>query len=59
MSIYIIKDLYITDTDRIPIGRKGMKGKIVPQGKIIRVYYTNNSGTAKTLRWRPEYYNNG
>ncbi len=59
MSIYILKDIYIADTNVIEIGGKGMKGKNVPAGKIIRVYYTNNSGTAKTFRWRPEYYNNG
>ena len=59
ISIYIINNLYITDTDVIPIGHKGMKGKLIEKGKIIRVYYTNNSGTSKTFRWRPEYYNNG
>lgn len=59
MSIYIIKDMPVIDTDRIPIAQKGMKGKNVPQGTIIRVYYTNNSGTSKNVYWRPEYYNNG
>lgn len=59
ISIYIIKELYVADTNVIPIGRKGMKGKLVDAGRILRVYYTNNSGTAKIFRWRPEYYNDG
>lgn len=59
MSIYVLKDIYIGDTNVISIGLKGMRGKVVPAGTILRVYYTNNSGTAKTFRWRPEYYNNG
>lgn len=59
MSIYVLKDIYIGDTSVISIGLKGVRGKNVPAGTILRVYYTNNSGTAKTFRWRPEYYNNG
>ena len=56
ISVYIIKDLFITDTNVIVIGGKGLKGKSVPAGLILRVYYTNNSGTAKTFRWRTEQY---
>jgi len=59
ISVYVLKDIYITDTNIIDIGLKGMKGKTVPAGMILRVYYTNNSGTSKTLRWRPEYYSIG
>ena len=59
ISVYILKDIYISDTNVIEIGSKGFKGKSVSSGQIIRVYYTNNSGTAKTFRFRPEYYNLG
>lgn len=58
-SVYVLKDLYIFNTETIPIGKKGFKGKMVPAGVNLRVYYTNNSGTSKTFRWRPEYYNHG
>ena len=59
ISIYILKDIDIIDTNIIPVGDKGFKGKKLEAGTNVRVYYTNNSGTAKTLRWRPEYYNLG
>jgi hypothetical protein len=59
ISIYILRNIYIHNTNVIDIGSKGMKGKMVPAGTILRVYYTNNSGTSKTFRWRPEYYNDG
>ena len=59
MSIYVIKDIYVMDTETIPIGGKGFRGKNLPAGTILRVYYTNNSGTAKLYRWRIEYYNIG
>ena len=59
ISIYVIKDLQIVNTNTIYVGDKGFRGKLVPAGVILRVYYTNNSGTAKTLLWRPEYYNMG
>jgi len=59
ISIYLLKDIDITDTKVIDIGSKGFKGKNLPAGTILRVYYTNNSGTAKTFKWRPEYYNLG
>ena len=59
ISIYLLKGIYISDSNVIGIGSKGFKGKQVPAGTILRVYYTNNSGTAKTFRWRPEYYNLG
>lgn len=59
ISVYIIKDLYISDTNNVDIGAKGFQGKSLPAGTILRVYYTNNSGTSKVFRWRPEYYNLG
>ena len=59
ISVYILKDIYIGNTNEIVIGLKGFKGKMVTAGTILRVYYTNNSGTEKTIRWRPEYYNLG
>jgi len=59
ISIYILKDIYISDINVIDIGTKGFKGKKITSGTKLRVYYTNNSGTPKTFRWRPEYYNDG
>lgn len=59
ISVYVLKDIDIIDTNPIDIGSKGFKGKILNAGKILRVYYTNNSGTSKLFRWRPEYYNLG
>ncbi len=59
ISVYILKDIYISDTKIMEIGGKGFKGKDVPSGMILRVYYTNNSGASKTFRWKPEYYNKG
>lgn len=59
ISIYVLKDIRIIDTKTIEIGDKGFKGKNIPAGMIMRIYYTNNSGTAKTFFWRPEIYNRG
>lgn len=59
ISVYVLKDIHITDTTTIDIGAKGFKGKTVTAGMILRVYYTNNTGTAKILKWRSEYYNKG
>lgn len=59
MSIYVIKNLYMSDTDPIEIASKGIKGKSIQSGGILRVYYTNNSGTYKMFRWRTEGYNDG
>ncbi len=59
ISIYVLKNIYIDNTNTISIGGKGLKGKKVPAGIILRVYYTNNSGTTKTFRWRSEIYNDG
>jgi len=59
ISVYIIKDIFITDTNTIDVGMKGFKGKMLSAGTILRIYYTNNSGTSKTFKWRVEYYNEG
>lgn len=40
----------------ITYGHKGIKGKTVPPGVIIRVNYTNVSGLAKKIAWKVEYY---
>lgn len=58
ISIYVLNNIRIIDTNIIDIGGKGFKGKSIPSGLILRVYYTNNSGTSKTLFWRSEYYAN-
>jgi hypothetical protein len=59
IGVYVLKDIYITDTNTIDIGSKGFKGKTITAGMILRVYYENNSGTTKTLRWRSEMYSIG
>jgi len=59
ISVYVLKDIYITDTNTIDIGGKGFKGKQLDANVILRVYYTNNSGTTKIFRWRVELYNKG
>ena len=59
IGVFVLKDIYIADTSTIDIGLKGAKGKLIEANMILRVLYTNNSGTNKTLRWRAEYYNNG
>ena len=59
IGVFVLKDIYVADTATIDIGLKGSKGKTVTAGMILRVLYTNNSGTSKTLRWRSEYYNLG
>jgi len=58
-SVYVLKDIYVFTTETVRIGEKGFKGKLVPSGVNLRVCYKNNTGTAKTFRWRPEYYNMG
>ena len=58
-GVFTLKDIFIADTSTIDIGSKGFKGKTVSANMILRVLYTNNSGTNKTLRWRPEMYNLG
>lgn len=57
-EVVVMEDIrIITDKYPIIIGGKGMKGKNISAGDIMRVKYTNNDGAAKTLYLRPEYYN--
>lgn len=59
ISVYVLQDIYISDTNKIVLGDKGFKGKTIDKDVIVRIYYTNNSGTSKEFRWRIECYNNG
>lgn len=59
VGVYVLNGISIHNTESIDIGLKGMKGKLIDAGMILRVYYTNNSGTAKTVYWRYEIYNKG
>ena len=47
ISIYLLKDIYISNENSIKIGEKGFKGKEITAGVITRVYYTNNSRISK------------
>ncbi len=49
------RQIYKAD-DKIKIGEKGFKGKLVTANTIIRCNYTNNSTAAKTLYFDLEYY---
>lgn len=54
----VIKDCKIHSTKwPIEIGGKGLKGKKIQAGDIMRVRYTNNDGQAKKVYWDAEYYN--
>ena len=59
IGVYVLKNIYVADTSTIDIGTKGFKGKNITAGMKLRVRYINNSGTSKTVRWRPEYYSLG
>lgn len=59
ISVYVLKDIRITNINTIDIGSKGFKGKTITAGLILRVYYTNNSGTAKEFLFRSETYMRG
>ena len=58
ISIYVLNGIQIVNTNTMDIGVKGFKGKTIDVGTILRIYYTNNSGTSKVLRWRVEMYSN-
>lgn len=58
ISIYVLNSIQIVNTETMDIGVKGFKGKTIDVGTILRIYYTNNSGTSKVLRWRAEFYSN-
>lgn len=58
VELVVVKDCRIHSTNwPIEIGGKGMKGKRINAGDIMRVRYTNNDGQAKKLYWDVEYYN--
>lgn len=59
ISVYVLDNIQIYNTNTIDIGLKGMKGKDLEANTKLRIYYTNNSGTSKTVIWRAEIYNNG
>jgi hypothetical protein len=59
IGVYVLKDIYVADTNTIDIGTKGFKGKTITANMILRIYYENNSGTTKTMYWKPEYYSKG
>ena len=59
IGIYVLNKIQLFEINTMKIGDKGIKGKLVPAGTILRVYYTNNSGTSKVIRWRPEIYSQG
>ena len=59
LGVFVVKYAKIHDTNPIDIGLKGIKGKELTKGVVLRIYYTNNDGQAKTIHWRSEYYNNG
>ena len=56
ISVYVLKDIHIVDTNTINMGDKGIKGKTIPAGSILRIQYTNNTALSKTVYWRTEYY---
>jgi hypothetical protein len=59
IGIFIVKYAKIHNALNIDIGIKGVKGKAIEQGKVVRITYTNNNGQAKKVYWRTEYYNDG
>ncbi len=59
VGVYVLKNIVCHDTTPISIGDKGSKGKTIEPYQILRIYYTNNSGTSKTVYYRYECYNMG
>lgn len=56
INVYIAKNINIFKENDLTIGEKGFKGKIIDANTILRVNYKNNTGTAKKMIWRVEYY---
>jgi len=59
LNIYTVKNYKISEgmtSKDITFGHKGFKGKIVTAGQTLRIKYLNNSGSAKTVGWKLEYY---
>jgi hypothetical protein len=56
INIHLINNQFIGVADKTFVyGRKGIATRKVPAGTIIRFYYTNSNGTAKTLYFDVEY----
>ena len=55
-SILMLDNFKMSSANRLKFGRRGFKSKTVPAGTIIRVLYTNNSGTAKNFYANVEFY---
>jgi hypothetical protein len=57
MNIRVIKDMILYYPGKLQkVGEKGFKAKLLPANTIIRIAYTNNSGSAKTCIFVLEYY---
>ena len=59
IGIFLVRYLQMHNTETYEIGLKGLKGKEIKTGTVLRIYYKNNNGTFKKIFWRSEYYNNG
>lgn len=55
LSIYIVKDFWITQTAKYEIGYGTMAGKPVPTGFPLVIQYNNNNQQAKSFAWSAEY----
>jgi hypothetical protein len=55
-SICMVHDLILQGAYKEEIGSKGLKSMSLPANTIIRIYYTNNTGLAKTVVASVEYY---
>lgn len=56
LNIYMAKDIVLDAAFPSEYGEKGFSAKQIPKGTIIRMFYTNNDGNAKTMNWRIGYY---
>lgn len=56
ISVVIVKNQPILKADTMFFGLKGLKYMEFAATDVMRVYYTNNNGQAKTCHWRLEYY---
>lgn len=57
-SVYAIRDLILDSTERIALGQKGLKAKLLPANTPIALIYTANSvrNTATNVYFQLEYY---
>lgn len=59
LNLFVAINMRILHNDqKIRLGDKGFKGKQLPANTVLRINYTNNSGTAKQMDWQVEYYLN-